>query len=163
MKELISMYKEIGAKRYRETFGLYYEDFEIGDVIEHRPGRTITETDNVWGCLLTMNSQPLHFDAVYASKTEWGKCLVDSTVTLSILTGMSVRSISGKVVANLGWDKVKITHPLFAGDTIYAESNDSVEKGIGQPTRAGHRHGGNARRESGWQAGDGVRTHHADL
>jgi itaconyl-CoA hydratase len=122
VKEPISMYREVGAKRYRETFGLYYEDFEIGDVIEHRPGRTITETDNVWGCLLTMNSQPLHFDAVYAAKTEWGKCLVDSTVTLSILTGMSVRSVSGKVVANLGWDKVKITHPLFAGDTLYAES-----------------------------------------
>jgi itaconyl-CoA hydratase len=122
MKTLPSMYKLVGDKRYRETYGLYYEDFEIGDVFEHRPGRTITETDNIWGCLLTMNSQQLHFDAAYAAKTEWKRLLVDSTVTLSILTGMSVHSVSAKVVANLGWDKVRNTAPVFAGDTLYAES-----------------------------------------
>jgi itaconyl-CoA hydratase len=69
-----------------------------------------------------MNVQPVHFDAVYAAKTEWKKMLVDSTLTLALLTGMSVRTVSAKVVANLGWDKVKASHPVFAGDTLYAES-----------------------------------------
>jgi itaconyl-CoA hydratase len=122
MKKLPRMYKKVGSKRYRETYGLYYEELEIGDIFEHRPGRTITQTDNIWSCLLTMNPQQLHFDAAYAAHTEWKKCLVDSTLTFSILTGMSVHSVSAKVVANLGWDKVKCTHPVFAGDTLYAES-----------------------------------------
>jgi len=122
MEQKLSAYREIGPKRYRETSGLYYEDFEPGDTFEHRPGRTITDADNIWMTLLTMNVQPVHFDAVYAKKTEWKKMLVDSTLTLAILTGMSVRTVSAKVVANLGWDKVKLTHPVFAGDTLYAES-----------------------------------------
>ena len=122
MKKLIAAHKEIAAHRYREVCGLYFEDFEIGDVFEHRPGRTITEADNIWMSLLTMNPQPLHFDVEFAKKTEWKRCLIDSTITLAILTGMSVRTISGKLVANLGWDKVRATHPLFAGDTLYAES-----------------------------------------
>ena len=115
-------YKTVGPRRYRETSGLYYEDFEPGDVFEHRPGRTILEVDNTWFTLLTMNTQELHFDAAYAAKTEWKKPLCDSTLTLALLTGMSVRTVSAKVVANLGWDKVKATHPVFAGDTLYAES-----------------------------------------
>ena len=122
METLISAYRELGKKRYRETSGLYYEDFEVGDVFEHRPGRTITDVDNIWMTLLTMNVQQVHFDAAYAAKTEWKKMLVDSTFTLALLTGMSVRTVSAKVVANLGWDKVKATHPVFAGDTLYAES-----------------------------------------
>lgn len=122
MEGSVSAYREVGPKRYRETSGLYYEDFEPGDTFEHRPGRTITETDNIWMTLLTMNTQPVHFDAVYAAKTEWKRMLVDSTFTLALLTGMSVRTVSAKVVANLGWDKVKATHPVFAGDTLYAES-----------------------------------------
>ena len=122
MENLISAYRELGKKRYRETSGLYYEDFEYGDVFEHRPGRTITDVDNIWMTLLTMNVQQVHFDAAYAAKTEWKKMLVDSTFTLALLTGMSVRTVSAKVVANLGWDKVKATHPVFAGDTLYAES-----------------------------------------
>lgn len=122
MDSLISMYKPVGEHRYRETFGLYYEDFVVGDIFEHRPGRTITETDNIWMCLLSLNSQQLHFDSAYAATTEWKKPLVDSTITLSLLTGMSVHSVSGKVVANLGWDKVKCMAPVFAGDTLYAES-----------------------------------------
>ena len=117
-----SAYRQLGPARYRETSGLYYEDFEIGDTFEHRPGRTILDVDNTWFTLLTMNTQELHFDAVYAAKTEWKKPLVDSTLTLALLTGMSVRTVSAKVVANLGWDKVKATHPVFAGDTLYAES-----------------------------------------
>ena len=115
-------YKPVGTRRFRETSGLYWEDFEPGDVYEHRPGRTILDADNVWFTLLTLNTQPVHFDAVYAARTEWKKLLVDSTLTLALLTGMSVRTVSAKVVANLGWDKVKAAHPVFAGDTLYAES-----------------------------------------
>jgi itaconyl-CoA hydratase len=122
MQRTISAYRQLGPNRYRETSGLYYEDFEIGDTFEHRPGRTITDVDNIWMTLLTLNVQPVHFDLAYASKTEWKKLLVDSTFTLALLTGMSVRTVSAKVVANLGWDKVKATHPVFAGDTLYAES-----------------------------------------
>ncbi len=122
METLLSGYKKVGERRYRETSGLYYEDFEPGDVFEHRPGRTVLDVDNTWFTLLTMNTQELHFDAAYAAKTEWKKPLVDSTFTLALVTGMSVRTVSAKVVANLGWDKVKATHPVFAGDTLYAES-----------------------------------------
>jgi itaconyl-CoA hydratase len=102
MKPLLPAYKQVGERRYREIAGLYYEDFEPGDVFEHRPGRTILDVDNTWFTLLPMNTQQLHFDAVYAAKTEWKKPLVDSTFTLALLTGMSVRTISTKVVANLG-------------------------------------------------------------
>jgi itaconyl-CoA hydratase len=122
MKPLLPAYKQVGERRYREISGLYYEDFEPGDVFEHRPGRTILDADNTYFTLLTLNVQELHFDAAYAAKTEWKKPLVDSTFTLALLTGMSVRTVSAKVVANLGWDKVKATHPVFAGDTLYAES-----------------------------------------
>ena len=122
METLLPAYKKVGERRYRETSGLYFEDFEPGDVFEHRPGRTILQVDNTWFTLLTMNTQELHFDAAYAAKTEWKKPLVDSTFTLALLTGMSVRTVSAKVVANLGWDKVKASHPVFAGDTLYAES-----------------------------------------
>src|SRR6202021_628105 len=121
-KKTLSAYRQLGPTRYRETSGLYYEDFEMGDKVEHRPEPTILDVDNTWFTLLTMNTQQLHFDAAYAAKTEWKKPLVDSTLTLALLTGMSVRSVSAKVVANLGWDKVKATHPVYAGDTLYAES-----------------------------------------
>lgn len=122
MDQPLPAYREIGPNRYRETNGLYFEDFVVGDTFEHRPGRTLTDVDNIWMTLLTMNVQPVHFDAAYAAQTEWKKMLVDSTLTLALLTGMSVRSVSAKVVANLGWDKVRATHPVFAGDTLYAES-----------------------------------------
>lgn len=78
--------------------------------------------DNAYFTLLTLNVQQVHFDAAYAAKTEWKKMLVDSTFTPALLTGMSVRTVSAKVVANLGWDKVKAIHPVFAGDTLYAET-----------------------------------------
>jgi itaconyl-CoA hydratase len=122
METLLPAYKAVGDHRYRETAGLYYEDFVTGDVFEHRPGRTVLDVDNTYFTLLTLNIQEVHFDAAYAAKTEWKKMLVDSTFTLALLTGMSVRTVSAKVVANLGWDKVKATHPVFAGDTLYAES-----------------------------------------
>jgi itaconyl-CoA hydratase len=122
MDTLLPAYKTVGERRYRETSGLYWEDFQAGDVFEHRPGRTVLDVDNTYFTLLTLNIQQVHFDAAYAAKTEWKKMLVDSTFTLALLTGMSVRTVSAKVVANLGWDKVKATHPVFAGDTLYAES-----------------------------------------
>jgi acyl dehydratase len=115
-------HRAVGANRYRESFGRYLEDFAVGDVYEHRPGRTISEADNTWFTLLTMNTHPLHFDAAYAAKTEFGRPLVNSCLTLSIVAGMSVSDLSQKAVANLGWDKVRLSAPVFAGDTIYAES-----------------------------------------
>jgi len=114
--------KNVGPHRSRETFGRYYEDFEVGDVYEHRPGRTITETDNTWFTLLTMNKHPLHFDAAYAAKTEFARPLVNSCLTLSIVVGMSVSDVSYKAIGNLGWNDVKLTAPVFVGDTLYAES-----------------------------------------
>jgi|TARA_B100001971_G_C18235150_1_gene566624 acyl dehydratase len=114
--------KEIGPQRYREIFGRYFEDFEVGDVYEHRPGRTLTEADNINFTLLTMNTHPVHFDAHYASKSEFGKPLMNSTLTLAIVTGMSVSDISHLSIANLGWTDIRLVAPVFAGDTIYAES-----------------------------------------
>ena len=114
--------RRVGPNRYRESFGRYLEDFAKGDVYEHRPGRTISEADNTWFTLLTMNTHPLHFDAAYAAKTEFGKPLVNSCLTLAMVAGMSVSDLSQKATANLGWDKVRLTAPVFAGDTIYAES-----------------------------------------
>ncbi|MCH7929994.1 MAG: MaoC family dehydratase [Proteobacteria bacterium] len=119
---MVVEHSEIGPKRYRESFGRCFEDFEVGAVYEHRPGRTITEADNTWFTLLTMNQHPLHFDAAYAAKSEFGRPVVNSALTLAIVTGMSVSDISQKAVANLGWDKIRLTAPVFAGDTVYAES-----------------------------------------
>jgi itaconyl-CoA hydratase len=122
MKPLLSMYKEVGPNVYRETYGLYYEDFVVGDKFQHRPGRTILDVDNYWFTLLSLNRNQIHFDAVYASHTEFKRPLVEATFTFALLNGMSVSSVSGKVVANLGWNNIKSTAPAFAGDTIYAES-----------------------------------------
>jgi acyl dehydratase len=102
--------------------GRYYEDFEVGDIYRHPLGRTITETDNTWFTLLSMNSNQLHFNKEYGQRTVFGRRLVDSTLTLSIVTGMSVSDISLNVIANLGWDEVRLPHPLFIGDTLYADS-----------------------------------------
>jgi itaconyl-CoA hydratase len=118
----IPAFKKVGDRRWRETRGLYFEEVEIGAVIEHRPGRTITETDNIWGSLLALNPHPLHIDSAYNAHTEWGRPLVSSLVTLSIVAGMSVQSTSAKTIANLGWDKIRLLAPVFAGDTVYAES-----------------------------------------
>ncbi len=120
---MVQNVKNLGGQRYRETFGRYYEDFVVGDTYEHRPGRTITETDNTWFTLLTMNTHPLHFDAEYAKATEFGRCLVCSPLTVALLVGMSVSDVSQKAIANLGWKEIKLTHPLFAGDTLYGESS----------------------------------------
>ena len=114
--------RKVGPNRYREDIGRYYEDFEIGTVYEHRPGRTINDADNSWFTLLTMNTHPLHFDTEYASHSEFGKPLVNSCLTLSMVAGMSVSDTSQKAIANLGWTDIKMPHPVFVGDTLYAES-----------------------------------------
>lgn len=112
----------VAPGRYRESFGRYFEDFVIGDVYEHRPGRTISETDNTWFTLLTMNTHPLHFDAEYGKASEFGRCIVASPLTLAIVVGMSVTDVSQKAIANLGWKDIRMPAPVFAGDTLYAES-----------------------------------------
>ena len=114
--------KEVAPGRFREVQGRYFEEFEVGHVYEHRPGRTITDADNVWFTLLTMNTHPAHFDYEFSKKTEFGKPLVVSPFTIALMTGMSVSDTSGKAIANLGWDEVRMTAPLFVGDTLYAES-----------------------------------------
>jgi itaconyl-CoA hydratase len=102
--------------------GRFFEDFEIGDVYQHPLGRTVIEADNVWFTLLTQNTAPIHFDHHYAAQTEFGKPLVNSTLTLALVTGQSVTDISQNVLANLGWDEVRLPNPVFVGDTIYSQS-----------------------------------------
>jgi acyl dehydratase len=119
---MVQNLKQVGPQRYRETFGRYFEDFQIGDVYEHRPGKTVTEYDNHLFTMLTLNTHPIHFDAEYAKGSEFGRNLVVSPYTLALLIGMSVTDCSQKAIANLGMDAVKFTAPVFAGDTLYAES-----------------------------------------
>jgi acyl dehydratase len=102
--------------------GRFFEDFEVGDIYRHNLGRTLTETDNIWFTLVTMNTNPSHFDVEYAKGMQFGKLLINSCLTLSIVTGQSVTDVSENAVANLGWDEVRLPHPLYVGDTLYAES-----------------------------------------
>ncbi len=98
-----------------------YEELEVGAVYRSRHGRTVLEADNVWFTLLTMNTNPIHFDAEYAATTEWKRPLVDSTFTLALVTGLSVEDVSERGV-NLGWREVRLPAPVFAGDTLRAET-----------------------------------------
>jgi acyl dehydratase len=102
--------------------GRYYEDFEVGDVYRHRLGRTVTETDNTLFTMLTLNTNPIHFDENLARKTPFGKILVNSCFTLSLAVGLSVSDLSEHVMANLGWNDIRLPNPVFIGDTIYASS-----------------------------------------
>ncbi len=102
--------------------GRVYEDFEVGDVYEHPLGRTVLAADNSWFTLLTQNTNPIHFDHHYASQTEFGRPIVDSTFTLALVTGQSVTDVSQNALANLGWDEVRLPNPVFEGDTIYSRS-----------------------------------------
>lgn len=101
--------------------GRYFEDFEIGDIYRARNGRTITETDNIQFTLITHNTNQIHFNRDYAAKTEFGRPLVNSTLTFSIVTGLAVADVSENGFA-LGWDWVKLPNPVYAGDTIYVET-----------------------------------------
>src|SRR5436309_3842289 len=114
-----------------------YEELEVGAVYRSRFGRTVLEADNVWFSLLTMNTNPIHFDAAYAAETEWQRPLVDSTFTLALVTGLSVVDVSEQAV-NLGWKEVSLPAPVFAGDTLRAvtevlakrESRSRPDRGI---------------------------------
>jgi itaconyl-CoA hydratase len=121
-------YRQIGPNRYREKVGFCYEEFIVGTKIEHRPGRTVTELDNVLMSMLSMNDAPLHIDAAFCEKNQWGRPLVSSLVTLSIVGGMTARSTSGRAIANLGWDRIRLTSPVFVGDTLYAESEITAKR-----------------------------------
>ncbi|MBI4205320.1 MAG: MaoC family dehydratase [Betaproteobacteria bacterium] len=114
--------EETAPRRPGESSGRVYEDFAVGDVYRHWPGRTILEADNTWFTLLTMNTHPLHFDAEYAAKSEYGRIVVNSCLTLSIVAGMSVRDLSQNAICNLGWTDIRMPAPVFIGDTLYAES-----------------------------------------
>ena len=102
--------------------GRFFEDFNVGDIYQHPLGRTVTENDNTWFSLLTMNTNQMHFNAEYAAKSEFKRPLVVSTLTVAIAVGQSVTDLTQNAFANLGWDDIKMTHPVFAGDTIYSES-----------------------------------------
>ena len=102
--------------------GRFYEDFQPGDVYRSRFGRTVSEMDNLLFTHLTLNTNPLHFDANYARQSKWGRPLVNSTFTLALITGMTVADISENALANLGWEEIKLTNPVFLGDTLYAET-----------------------------------------
>ena len=106
----------------KEWRGRFYEDFEVGDVFRSRFGRTITETDNVWFTCLTMNTNQIHFNIPFAERTRFGRPLVISTFTLALVTGMTVPDTSENATANLAWTDIKLPHPVFAGDTLWAES-----------------------------------------
>ena len=114
--------EKVGPNRFREVLGRDYEDFQVGHIYEHRPGRTLLQADNTWFTLLTMNTHPVHFDLNYAAKAEFEKPLMNSTLTLAVVTGMSVSDTSHRAIANLGWDKIRLIAPVFDGDTLYAES-----------------------------------------
>lgn len=102
--------------------GRFYDDFEVGDTYRHPLGRTITETDNIWFTLLTCNTNMTHFNADYAGRTDFQQYLVNSALTLSLVSGLSVTDISENAVANLGWDEIRLPNPVFVGDTLYAET-----------------------------------------
>jgi itaconyl-CoA hydratase len=102
--------------------GRYFEDFEIGDIYRHPLGRTITAADNAWFTLLTMNTNQMHFNDHYASRSTFGRALVNSGLTVAMILGISVTDISQNAVANLSWKSIRLTHPVFVGDTLYAQS-----------------------------------------
>jgi itaconyl-CoA hydratase len=101
--------------------GRFFEDFSVGDIYRSRYGRTVTEADNTQFSLLTNNTNQIHFNRDYASRTEWKQCLINSALTLSIVAGLGVADVSENGLA-LGWDEITLPHPVFAGDTLYSES-----------------------------------------
>lgn len=138
------------SREQNARFGRYYDEFVIGDVYRHWPGRTINESDNTLFCMLTGNHHPVHIDAHYASQTQHGRPLVVGTLVLSVVVGMSVPDVSGRAVANLEYSQVNHLGPTFAGDTLYAEttvidkrlSRSNPQRGIvGVETRAHNERG----------------------
>jgi len=114
-------YIPTGEKRFRERFGLDFEQFAVGQKFQHRPGLTLSQQDSRDECLDTLNQQMLHFDEQFAIHTEWKKCLMDSTLTTKVVIGMTWKTFA-KRTRLLGFDEIVLTKPAFGGDTIYAES-----------------------------------------
>jgi itaconyl-CoA hydratase len=112
----------VGGELTEQWRGRFLEDFAVGDVFRSRLGRTVSEADNTWFSLLTMNTNQMHFNRPFAERTEFGEPLVVSTLTLAIVLGLSVSDTSENAVANLGWDEIKLPRPVVAGDTLWAES-----------------------------------------
>lgn len=109
--------------RIFERRGRFYDEYEVGDLFRHKPGRTITEADNVLFTTLTMNTQSLHLDAEVAAQSEFGQRLVNSLMTLAIVAGLSVGDTTeGTTIANLGFGEISFPRPVFVGDTLYAET-----------------------------------------
>lgn len=106
----------------KEWRGRFLEDFAPGDVFRSRLGRTISEADNTWFTCLTMNTNQVHFNAVFAEKTRFGRLLVNSCLTLALVTGLSVPDTSENATANLAWTAIALPNPVFVGDTLFAES-----------------------------------------
>jgi itaconyl-CoA hydratase len=102
--------------------GRFYEDFDVGDVYRSRIGRTVSETDNVWFTCLTMNTNQTHFNAAFAERTEYGRPLVNSCLTLALVTGLTVPDTSENAQANLAWTDIRLPSPVFEGDTLWAET-----------------------------------------
>jgi itaconyl-CoA hydratase len=102
--------------------GRYYEDFGVGDEYDHPLGRTITDADNAWFTLLTMNTNQMHFNDHYAAASTFGRQLVNSALTIAMVIGQSVTDISQNAIANLSLDALRLPHPVFVGDTLYAGS-----------------------------------------
>ncbi len=128
--------------------GKFYEDLEVGQVIQHSQGRTITEIDNTLFCALTMNTQPLHINEDFASKTEFGQRIVNGIFTLGLVVGLTVSELTeGTIVANLGYEKVVHPNPVFHGDTIYVTtevlekrpSRSKLDRGIVRLKHTGHK------------------------
>ncbi|MFG1943655.1 MaoC family dehydratase [Nonomuraea sp. NPDC048826] len=117
--------------------GRFFEDFEVGDVYQHPLGRTVSEADNTWFTLLTMNTNQMHFNAQYAAQSEFGKPLVVSTFTVAIAVGQSVTDLTQNAFANLGWTDIRMTHPVFAGDTLWSESIVLEKRESGSRPHAG--------------------------
>ena len=128
---------ESEGKLRRGWRGRFYEDFEPGDVYRSRFGHTVTEADNSLFCLLTHNTNPLHFDREYARNTKWERILVNSPFTLALITGLSVEDVSENALANLGWEEVRLTRPVFVGDTLYCETQVLAKRESGSYPEAG--------------------------
>jgi itaconyl-CoA hydratase len=125
---------KVGEKRYRERFGLDFEEFAVGQVFKHRPGLTISQQDNVEESMDTLNQAMIHFDERYASTTEWKKPLVVSTLTLQRLMGLTWKTFAKKIRI-LGWADISMTRPVFGGDTLYAETEVKEKHEVpGDPT-----------------------------
>jgi itaconyl-CoA hydratase len=117
--------------------GRFFEDFEVEDLYQHPLGRTVSEADNTWFTLLTMNTNQMHFNAQYAERSEFKKRIVVSTLTVAIAVGQSVTDLTQNAFANLGWDDIRMTHPVFAGDTLWSESQVLEKRESGSRPHAG--------------------------